>query len=74
MAEYKDELDDPDDVTWLDEEEMAISGIWTLSMESGLSSAVCNYDVVKDSCKKYKFDTIEVFRVCKSMANALSKE
>ena len=74
MAEYKDELDEPDDVTWLDEEEIMISGIWTLSMESGLSGAVCNYDVVKDSCKKYKFDTIDVFRVCKSMTNELSKD
>jgi len=72
LAKYKDELDEPDNVTWLDDEEMIISDIWTLSIESGFSSEVCNYDVVRDSCKKYKFDTIDVFRVCKSMTKELS--
>jgi len=72
LAKYKDKLDEPEDVTWLDEEEMLISDIWILSIESGFSGAICNYNVVKDSCKKYKFDTIDVFRVCKSMTNELS--
>jgi len=74
LAEYKDELDEPDDVTWLDDEEMIISVIWTLSIENGgFIGTVCNYDVVRDGCKKYKLDTIDVFRVCKSMANELNK-
>ena len=74
MAEYKDELDEPDSVTWLDDEEMLISDVWMLCVESGFSGAICNYDVVKDCCKKYKFDTIDVFRVCKSMTNEFNKE
>jgi len=71
LAEYKNELDEPNSVTWLDDEEMIISDIWMLSVESGFSGAVCNYEVVKDSCRKYKFDTIDVFRVCKTMTYEL---
>jgi len=59
-------------VTWLDDEEMMISDIWMLSIESGFSGATSNYEVVKDSCKKYKFDTIDVFRVCKLMTYEFS--
>jgi len=74
LAEYRDKLDEPDSVTWLDDEEMMVSDVWTLSIESGFSGAVCNYEVVKDSCRKYKLDTIDVFRVCKSMTNEFNKD
>ena len=75
MAEYKDELDEPESVTWLDDEEMLISDVWTLSIGSdSIGNIVCNYDVVKDYSKKYKLEHIEVFRVCKYMMNEFNSK
>lgn len=55
-------------------EEYLIADIWLLSLESGFSGVTCDYQIVKDSCKSHKMDSLEVFRVCKSMTNVLSKE
>lgn len=74
MAKYRDDLADESEVTWLDTEEYVISDVFFLSLSSGLSGQVCNYEVVKDYCKENKLDTIEVYRVCKSMTSELNKK
>lgn len=60
-------------VTWLeDSEEFYIAELWLLSLDGGFSGAVCNYDVIRDSCNKSKLDVTDVYRVCKSMTNEMN--
>lgn len=62
-------------MTWLDDtEEALIADIWLLSFQSDISGASNNYSVVKDACKKYKMDIIDVFKVCKSMTSHATKK
>ena len=62
-------------VTWLeDEEEFYIADLWLLSLDAGFSGAICNYDVVRDSCKREKMDITKVYRVCKSMTAQMNSK
>ena len=51
-----------------------ISDVWLLSLESGFSSAVCSYDVVKEYSKEHKLHKLDVYRVCKSMTNKFNAD
>lgn len=71
---YRDNLADDVSVTWLDDyEEQSISDIWLLSLESSMNGAVCNYVVIKDCTKKYNFDCLEVYGVCKILTNIINE-
>lgn len=50
-----------------------IADCFFLSLKDGLLSVECEYIVVKDYCKKYGLDTIDVFLTCKTMAGAFSE-
>ncbi len=57
-----------------DNEEYLMIGCFTLSLRSGMSSVECDYMIVRDFCKRYKLDTLAVFRVCKAMVGELNSK
>ena len=75
MQKYRGTLENEDEVTWLDNEELVISDVWLLSLEPlGMGGMSCNYQIIKDYSKQNILDYLEVYRVCKSMTSVLNEK
>jgi hypothetical protein len=51
-----------------------VTDIWLLSLDAGMSGAICSFAVVEYMCKSKDLDVMEVYKTCKSMTNELNKK